>query len=110
MTQKFKAGTLAIYRKKKYSIRPGPRAEDVHPAPYGEDYSYHVDKFWIVDAVKPDGKILARTRRGKQRILDSDDPSLRKATWWERLLWKRRFPLIDAPSSDAMRSTASIRS
>ena len=96
MAQTFKPGTLAIYHKPKRSTHPGPRAEDVHPAPHGEDYSYHVDKFWVVDEVQANGKIVARTRRGKKRVLEPDDPSLRKAKWWERLLWGNRFPSLDA--------------
>jgi hypothetical protein len=100
MVQRFKPGTLAIYRQPKHSTHPGPRAEDVHPAPYGEDYSYYVDKFWVVDGVQPNGKIVVRTRRGKQRVLEPDDPSLRRAKWWERLFWRSRFPQIDGPLPD----------
>jgi hypothetical protein len=90
-------GDPVIYRMRKHSTSPGPRAEDVTPAPHGEDYSYHVDKLWTVVAVQPDGRIVARTRRGKEHVLEPDDPSLRKAKWWERLLWRSRFPALDKP-------------
>jgi hypothetical protein len=97
MARQFKPGDLVIYRKPKRSTRPGPRAEDVHPAPYGEDYFYRVDKFWVVVAVRSDGKVVARTRQGKEHVLAPDDPLLRKARWWERILWKSRFPTVDEP-------------
>jgi hypothetical protein len=97
MPRQFTPGDFVVYRMQKHSVHPGPRAEDVHPAPQGEDYSYHVDKFWIVAAVRPDGKIVARTRRGKEHLLEPDDPLLRKAKWWERLLFRSRFPRLDGP-------------
>jgi hypothetical protein len=102
MTQQFQPGDWVIYRKRKHSSHPGPRAKDVDPAPRGEDYSYHVDKFWTIVAVEPDGKMVARTRRGKEHVLEPDDPSLRKARWWERLLWRSRFLKLDAspPETD----------
>jgi len=95
MPQLFKPGDWVVYRMQKHSTRPGPRAEGVQPAPRGEDYSYHVDKFWTVVAVQPDGKVVARTRRGKEHVLEPDDPLLRRANWWERLLWRKRFPRLE---------------
>jgi hypothetical protein len=64
----------------------------------GEDYTYLLDKFWVVTALQSDGKVVVRTRRGKEHVLEPDDPSLRKAKWWERLLWRRRFPTLDERS------------
>jgi hypothetical protein len=51
-----------------------------------------VEKFWTVIAVLPEGKIIACTRRGKQHTLRADDPALRPARWWERILFAKRFP------------------
>jgi len=42
------------------------------------------------------------TRRGKHHIVDADDPNLRAASWWERLLFRDRFP--QAASSLAART------
>jgi len=101
MTLPFRPGDRVVYRKRKYSSRPGPRAGEIQPAARGEDYTYHVDKFWTVLAVQPDGKIRIRTRRGKERLLEPDDPSLRKASFWEWLLLGYRFPTLGDVSSDS---------
>ena len=74
------------------SDHPGPRAENVHPSPHGEDYSYVVDKFWTVSAVYEDGTIDAVTRTGKLHHLKEDDPLLRKASVVEKMRFKDRFP------------------
>ena len=93
MSSQFKVGDWVIYRQQKHSTSPGPRAENIRPARRGEEYTYQVDKFWIVVAVNPDGSIVAKTRTGKEHVLDRDDLSLRKARWWERILWRSRFSL-----------------
>ena len=98
MSSQFKVGDWVIYRQQKHSTSPGPRAEDIRPARRGEEYTYLVDKFWIVVAVNSDGSILAKTRTGKEHVLDQDDPSLRKARWWERILWRSRFRLLPGES------------
>lgn len=87
----YKIGDCVIYRKTKYSDHPGPRARRVSPAPNGDEYIYLVDKFWIVEEIQPDGKIVLRTRRGKQHTISSDDPNLRKARLWERYWFRSRF-------------------
>lgn len=93
----YKPGDLVVYRVTKHGPRPGPRAENILPASKGEDYSYQVDKYWIVVEVRADGTIVARTRRGKQHVLDSHSPQLRPARWWERLLYGHRFPKLQEP-------------
>jgi hypothetical protein len=92
MKAQFKPGDFVIYRKQKYSVHPGPHARDVCPAPAGDTYSYHVDKFWTVLRVQADRHLVICTRRGKQHTVAADDPALRRATWWERLLFRHRFP------------------
>jgi len=88
----FKPGDRIVYRQTKHSNHPTPRAVEVRPEPNGEFYTYDVLKYWIVAGVKADGQILVVTRRGKQRTIQTDDPALRRARWWERLLFASRFP------------------
>jgi hypothetical protein len=92
--QHYKPGALVIYRVAKISTHPGPRAKDIAPAPKGETYSYEVDKFWVVAESGRDGKLRLRTRRGKEHVVDSRDPRLRPARWWERLMYRGRFPTL----------------
>jgi len=80
----FKEGDLVVYRKEKCTGHPGRRASDVRPAPRGETYTYHVDKFWIVEDRHGD-TLQLRTPRGKRYEVSATDPSLRKPTWIERL-------------------------
>jgi hypothetical protein len=97
MKADFNTGDRVIYRKQKFSVCPGPQAKRVHPAPYGDFYSYEVDKFWTVIAVQPDHQIVVCTRRGKQLTLHADDPALRRANWLERFLFRHRFPVLRPP-------------
>jgi hypothetical protein len=97
---KYTSGDLVIYRKTKHSNSPGPRAKEIHPAPRGDDYSYLVDKFWVVDEVRQDGRLVLRTRRGKTHVVDPQDPCLRAARWWEKLLHGNRFPAPRQPAGD----------
>jgi hypothetical protein len=85
-------GDRVVYRKQKSSVSPGPRAKAVFASPKGEAYHYVVDKYWIVHQVFEDGSVEVRTRQGKVHRIDADDPRLRPATWWEKLLYSNRFP------------------
>ncbi|QDS90380.1 hypothetical protein EC9_45880 [Rosistilla ulvae] len=92
---KLKRGDWVIYRKQKSSTSPGARATDVHPTAGGDTYHYLVDKFWVVDEVLDGQQVRLRTRRGKQNTITADDPRLRRASWWERLLYRSRFRNIE---------------
>jgi len=92
--KQYEVGDHVVYRKHKASPCPGPRARDVRPSSCGEDYTYLVNKFWIVSAV-PDGETVeVMTRTGKVHYLRADDPNLRGATVLEELLFRERFPQL----------------
>jgi hypothetical protein len=91
LRNRFQTGDPVIFTKTKFSVHPGPRAEDISPASHGESYSYLVKKFWTVVANTGD-RLLVRTRTGKQHWIDLDDPALRAPTWWEQLRYRGRFP------------------
>jgi hypothetical protein len=91
---KFKAGDWVVYRKQKTSRSPGPRARETRAARKGDFYNYVVDKYWVVGNVLDGGQVELRTRRGKQHVVPSNDPRLRKAHWWERLMHAARFRSI----------------
>jgi hypothetical protein len=90
---RYKVGDHIVYCKCKASPHPGPRANHVRPSQHGEDYSYVVDKYWVVSAVLDDC-IEAMTRTGKLHFLEPDDPNLRKATLIEKLFSRDRFPQL----------------
>lgn len=94
ITGKFAPGDWVIYRKTKHSVHPGPRASNVAPARFGDGYSYTVDKFWVVQEVRPDGTVLLQTRRGKQHTVRADDPCLRKAGFFQRWIYRSRFEAV----------------
>jgi hypothetical protein len=85
-------GDFLVYRKSKVSARPGPRARNVQASEKGDDYYYEVDKYWTVADVLDDGRLVAKTRTGKQVYLTPEDEKLRKAGLIERVLHRRRFP------------------
>ncbi|TWT35107.1 hypothetical protein KOR42_52020 [Thalassoglobus neptunius] len=93
--QEFQAGDWVIYHKTKWSSHPGPRARDIKPSPGGDQYAYCIDKFWVVDEVRSDGSIVLITRTGKRHILDSETPTLRRATWFDRLRFRSRFEAVE---------------
>ena len=95
----FKSGTPVIYRKSKHSNRPGPRARSIHPARMGNSYAYFVDKMWVVERIEGDSKVVLRTRRGKIHVIDASHPNLRAANWWERLIYRDRFPALENKSA-----------
>jgi hypothetical protein len=66
MTARFRPGDVVVYRKQKSSLHPGANARDIQPAADGDFYSYSVEKFWRVVAVRPDNALVVRTRKGKQ--------------------------------------------
>jgi hypothetical protein len=94
MAKALQPGDHVIYRKTKHSERPGPRAINVHPTPKGEEYVYEVDKFWVVVQVR-DNSIVLATRRGKQHVVDRNNPALRRPNWIERWIYKDRFPSLE---------------
>jgi hypothetical protein len=108
MRGQFKPGDPVIYRVTKHSRCPGPRARQIAPSPNGDDYKYLVDKFWIVDQILEDGRLLLRTRRGKTRVISRDDPNLRAPAWWESLIYGVYFPSRTAePSENSTNSSYS---
>ena len=95
-SRKYQVGDWVIYRRAKHSNRPGPRAKNVTSSPKGDGYSYTVDKFWVVDDVRSDGRLLLKTRLGKEHLVEVDDPQMHHARWWERLLYRQRFSQVAA--------------
>lgn len=94
----FQPGDLVIYRKTKHAPKPGPRATSISPAANGDNYSYNVDKFWVVADVGDRGELILQTRRGKTHTARPDDPNLRHAGIITRLLHSHRFPeLVSCP-------------
>jgi hypothetical protein len=91
----FKRGDPVVFRVEKRGHAPGPRARDIEPEPMGDDYHYFVDKFWVVEAVTSDGRVAVRTRRGKRHIVTLTNRNMRHARWWEKILFKSRFPDLD---------------
>lgn len=96
---KLKPGDWVIYRKQKISRSPGERAIDVRPSSGGEMYQYMVDKFWVVEEVLADGRVVLRTRRGKQHTVDADDMRMRLPRLWERWWYRDRFEAIGGGES-----------
>ena len=95
MRSRYTPGDPVIFRMSKHSTHPGPRARNIKPAAKGEEYTYQVDKFWTVAEVLEDGRLRLVTRRGKEHLVEPDDIHLRPAKWWERLLYRDRFPDLE---------------
>jgi hypothetical protein len=86
-----KPGDTVVYRKRKNTTHPGPRAKQIQPAAKGDYYVYVVDKFWVVRQVFSNGKLLVETRRGKRHIVNTSDPNLRRTTLWDHIRYHDRL-------------------
>lgn len=95
----FRQGDLVVVTLTKWSNEPGPRAHDIYPAPRGDQYNYEVDKYWIVQEVVSPLEVVLRTRRGKTHRVRTNDPRMRRASLWEWLFQRGRFPSLDVPVS-----------
>jgi hypothetical protein len=91
VTSSFQVGDWVVYRRTKFSKFPGKRAHDVAPQPMGENYSYVVDKLWVVAEIEDNGHLVLVTRRGKRHSVAPGDGNLRPANWWEKFRFRRRF-------------------
>ena len=85
-------GQPTVYCLPKNSTEPRPRTMNLHLAEHGDAHSYEIEKYWAVDEVLGDGRLVLRTRTGKTHVVLSDDPHLRIATWWEQFWYRGRFP------------------
>ena len=92
MRRHYEINTLVVLLTQRYSPTPSPHAKGLYATPCGDDYSYYLEVYARVVAVLPEGKILVGTKTGEQYTLRNDEPSLRRASWWERLLFKKQFP------------------
>lgn len=106
----FRPGDYVVFRITKFSTEPGPRAQDVRPAPYGETYNYYVDKYWTVQHVSADGTLHLVTRRGKQHQVAANDPRLRHATLFEKWFRADRFPTKETFSQVSQQQMSSSTS
>jgi hypothetical protein len=88
----FQIGDHIICRVTKHASRPSPFAMQVAPSAKGDSYSFVVDKYWIVVGLEPGQSLRVRTRRGKEFQVNLTDPRLRRASWWERICFRNRFP------------------
>jgi hypothetical protein len=93
--RRFAPGDWVLYRKLKFSASPGPRARHISAATNGDEYSYFVVKYWIVDGILPDGLLKLRTRQGKTHLIEHSDPNLRRVSWWKRWIYKDRFRAVE---------------
>jgi hypothetical protein len=87
----FKIGDVVVYRRLKFTTHPGRWAHDVSASANGDDYSYFVDKFWVVADLLTDHNLLLKTRRGKTHIVGEHDLNLRHTSLWDRIRYRQRF-------------------
>jgi hypothetical protein len=91
-TVRLKVGDRIVYNKTKSSSHPGNRAREVFPCITGDNYTYVVEKYWVVADVLEDGRLVAKTRTGKFHFLNPSDLNLRKAGLVEKMRHHDRFP------------------
>ena len=88
--KKFQPGLPIVYRLTETPTCGTRAAREIHPA--GRVYDHGTHKYWLVEEVRADGLIVARSALMEQYFLQPDDPNLRKATLLERLRHGARFP------------------
>ena len=92
---KWSVGDWVIYRKQKRSASPGPRAQSTFADAHGDEYTYIVEKYWIVESVLESGELQLVTRRGKRHVVRPNDPRLRKPGLIERWALGSRYREVE---------------
>ena len=96
MRSEYTQGDWVIYRATRHGKRPSPKAQQIFPASKGELYTYVVEKLRQVVEICEDGSLVLEARSGKRRVVACDDPNVRRASWWERIRYRRRMRAIRA--------------
>jgi hypothetical protein len=94
----FRLGDCVIFREERRDTHPSSGARDVRPESCGEGYLFVVNEFWRVSELHT-GHLLLRASGNKTRVADANDPHLQVAPWWQRLLYRHRFPKLDTSGS-----------
>ncbi|MDQ3117398.1 MAG: hypothetical protein M3Q86_12455 [Verrucomicrobiota bacterium] len=95
LRRRLQPGVPIVYRMAENSSRPpGPEARDIRPAERGDLYYFLIEKYWRVEQVLEDGRIVAVTPLMEHHLLRPDDPNLRRASLLERLRHGARFPRL----------------
>lgn len=92
---KFKKGDWVVYRKQKRGAIPTKRAINIHPFEKGEQYSYQIEKFWVVQDVLPDDKVILCTIKGNKKTVNTKDPGLYKASLLQRFFLRNKYRNIE---------------
>jgi len=98
-SRQLRCGDPVIFCATKRGTHPSPRAKEIRPEPHGDGYVYAIDKFWTVTEQRGN-QVVLMTRRGKVHLVDADDPHLHRASWWQRLIYRGRFPDLNHPSAE----------
>ncbi len=93
--RRLQPGVPIVYQMAETSSRPpGPDAKDIRPAERGDLYYFLTRKYWRVEQVLDDGRIVAVTPLMEHHLLRRDDPNLRRASLLEQLRHGARFPRL----------------
>ncbi len=93
--RRLQPGVPIVYQMAETSSRPpGPGASNLRPAKRGDLYYCLIKKYWRVEQVLQDGRIVAVTPLMEHHLLRRDDPNLRRASLLERLRHGARFPRL----------------
>jgi hypothetical protein len=87
----FRVGDRVIFSLHRQDARPGRGAKTVRPEPNGEGYLYLVDNLWLVAETRG-AHVVVQTGRGRIHRLNATDARLHLAPWWQRLIFRNRWP------------------
>ncbi len=87
----FGLGAPIVYQKQEVTTHPSADARDVRPAARGEFYYYTVLTYLRVTDVLSDGRLVGVARNHRLLEFEPNDSNLRKASFFERLLYCPRL-------------------
>ena len=85
---KFSRGDRVIYDE----VSRNPGGMDSETA---GNSAYIVQHFMTVRESSKKGTVVLVTQTGKMHVTLNTNPNLRRARWWERLLYRDRFPRLN---------------
>jgi hypothetical protein len=94
----FRIGDCVVLREERRDTHPSRGARDVRPEPYGEGYRYVLEEYWRISEQHA-GRLLLRAQWGETRLAEANDPHLHVVSWWERLIYRHRFPKPEISSA-----------
>jgi hypothetical protein len=92
--RKFSRGDCVIFDEVPQTASIESRSGGELDSATGEESAYIVQHYMTVRESSQKGTVVLQTKSGKMHVTLNTNPNLRRARWWERVLYRDRFPQL----------------